>query len=356
MFSTSFLKKGHFFIFLLLLAAFATSCNIFAGSNPNTSPAQTAGQQTTDSLDTDNTKDQQQPYVPSGDINGEPSADFTYMNNGDLSVTVSAILLNCSSTNIKYTWSTADEWKEGQSQTLQFATPGIYDITLYVVIDEDSQNYHTVIKQVQVTEGKTEAQPMNLFQFEQGTDHPDNNPTSLYFAVRLKGESAGGYFHQDAKKGGSPTHAYPRAVEYLHESGKYSGFDSRGTPNLADLGVGYTEATGFANAAGTTFDMPFYYGDNNFRAKINGTQSVRYTFANFALLDKTVDPVLGGYSCFVRMTASAPLVVTIPMDSYNPSKHKNIARLTIHITNEGRSPYKYTVSFDGFEPKEGGNL
>lgn len=125
----------------------------------------------------------------------------------------------------------------------------------------------------------------------------------------------------------------------------------RRPPHLASLNVGYTNETGFGNQDGTAFALPFYFGDNKCRVKINGKQNLSYTFANFVLWDTTVDTFFGnwGWPVLIRLGASDPLRITIPMDSYEPSKHKNIARLRVKF-NDHEKPqhFRYEVIFEDF--------
>ncbi len=57
-----------------------------------------------------------------------------------------------------------------------------------------------------------------------------------------------------------------------------------------------------------------------------------------------------GKSYFVRMNSSHPLIITVPMGTYNPNIHKNIAKVTLNINNDSDKP-NYTVTLDEFVSK-----
>ena len=101
---------------------------------------------------------------------------------------------------------------------------------------------------------------------------------------------------------------------------------------------------------GNSFDMPIYYSDDKIKGRINGKNPIKIAFQNFAITDQSADTFFMGKPYFVRMNSSHPLVITVPMDTYNPDRHKNIAKVTLNINNDSDKP-NYTVTLDGFVEK-----
>ena len=285
------------------------------------------------------------------------SLDFTYINNGNKTVTVSAIVSGTDSSNIRYTWGTPDEFisagnskcsdleKKCKDLTLTFATVDFHNIVLYATID-DKINIETH-KKIYVTN----YEPIELFNFT------GNNPpttTDMYVAIRIIGSSTKGSFKSDAdhKKNGQPYVAYARDVEYMHQDSSVSRlFASQNADLLRSQGVDYRDDTGFSSADGNSFDMPIYYSDDKIKGRINGKNPIKIAFQNFAITDQSADTFFMGKPYFVRMNSSHPLIITVPMDTYNPDIHKNIAKVTVIINNDSDKP-NYKVTLDGFVEKE----
>lgn len=265
-----------------------------------------------------------------------------------------------------YFWLHADGRSSDKNPTItvgERATSTL--VTLYVFNGEQKEEnvLGTTSKTISLTgtfptDAATGTGPKKLFLFADDANHPDKNLDYMYFALRIEGESKAGSFRTEATKNGQSTYAYPRSVQYEHKSSdqdRYTSMYAQATPNLASLGVGYSDTTGFStDAEGKEFSMPFYLGDNKCRVQTQGTSTLRYSFANFVVWDTTVDTFLGnmGWPVLIRLASSEPLVVEIPMDSYDPSKYKNIALLTVTFNdNASKTNFEYKVEFDGFEPK-----
>ena len=267
---------------------------------------------------------------------------------------------------LQYVWVTSDDpsiTEENPTITVGEGATST-SVTLYVFNGERKEENVLGITSKTIsltgtfpTDSTTDTGPKQLFLFAEDENRPDKNLDYMYFALQIKGTSSHGTFRTEATKDGQATYAYPRSVQYEHESSaedRYTSMYAQATPNLANLGVGYTEATGFGNQAGTAFTMPFYLGDNKCRVKMNGTSTLRYSFANFVVWDTTVDTFLGnwGWPVLIRLPSSEPLIITIPMDQYDSSQHKNIALLTVTLNdNASKTDFKYDVQFDRFVNK-----
>ena len=261
-----------------------------------------------------------------------------------------------------YSWQTSDEFLNGKNATISIPEEATFTIiTLYVFHGEQKEEnlLGTVRKTISLTETSPSATATSgihkLFLFADDDAHPDNNPSYMYFALQIEGTSSHGTFRTEATKNEQAITAYPRSVQYEHKSStedRYTSLYAQATPNLASLSVGYTDETGFSNETGTSFSMPFYFGDNKCRVKIKGSDTLLYTFANFVLWDTTVDTFFGGYPVFIRFNSSNPLKIIIPMNGYNPAIHKNVSLLTLTFNDDAKaSDFKYSIRFDGFEPK-----
>lgn len=277
------------------------------------------------------------------------TADFTFKVSG-LQAAFKADVRNGDNKRIDYLW----DFNGGENISYEknpvyvFSDPGRKQVTLKVFIDGNGNDPLTVTKTVTVFS----AEPIRLFIYNADGGEPDKNPDYIYFALRIRGESPSGSFYQ------AGNHAYPRDLEYIASNGNYVNFLSKDIDGLCGMGYcidGYDEVTGFAAAAGTEMDMPFYLGVNDFRGKINGKRDVIYYFNGFSILDRSI-PIWGGfaYPVFIRFNQSSDMEkrfkITVPMASYDPAVHKNIVRLTVNFTNNG-GDYPYEIIFDGFEPR-----
>ena len=284
------------------------------------------------------------------------SIDFTYINNGDMSVNTSAIISGTDSSNIQYRWFGPDDGyifagdsrcldknKICKNAKLTFYSINYINVELEATIDG---KVYVTNKEIKVTNNK----PIELFNFT------GNNPpttTDMYVAIRIIGSSTKGSFKSDAdhKKNGQPYVAYARDVEYMHQDSSVSRlFASQNADLLRSQGVDYRDDTGFSSADGNSFDMPIYYSDDKIKGRINGKNPIKIAFQNFAITDQSADTFFMGKPYFVRMNSSHPLVITVPMDTYNPDRHKNIAKVTLNINNDSDKP-NYTVTLDGFVEK-----
>lgn len=306
------------------------------------------------------------------DQDGDPvvsqnTIDFFYtVNDRDITLTPVVSWQGVDETTLEYRWYTSDLWGAPQ-KNLETSIPApatSTSVTLCVYNGTPSKENEIgrISKTISLTGifptgSTTDTGPKKLFLFADGDNHPDKNPGYMYFALQIEGTSPHGTFRTNATKDGQHTYAYPRSVQYEHESSaedRYTSMYAQATPYLADLGVGYTEETGFGNEDGTAFTMPFYLGDNKCRVKINGTSTLRYSFANFVVWDTVVDTFLGnwGWPVLIRCPSSAPLTITIPMDQYDDKIHKNIALLTVTFNdNASKTTFKYDVQFDRFVNK-----
>ena len=300
-------------------------------------------------------------------VKSQNTIDFFYTINGStITLTPVVSLGGVEKDNLLYYWSHADGQELSKNPTITVGEKATStSVTLYVFNGEQKKENVLGItsKTISLTGTfPTDTGQKKLFLFakeESNSKHPDDNPKYMYFALQIKGTSKHGTFRTEATKDGQFTYAYPRSVQYEHQSSdqdRYTSMYAQATSNLASLGVGYTEATGFSPSAdGKSFSMPFYLGDNKCRVKIiNGESSLQYTFANFVVWDTTVDTFLGnwGWPVLIRCPSSAPLTITIPMNEYDEKKHKNIALLTVTFNDDAKkTDFEYTVTFDGFEPK-----
>ncbi|MEE0133454.1 MAG: hypothetical protein U0I22_06610 [Treponema sp.] len=304
-------------------------------------------------------------------VESQKSIDFFYSINGsDITLTPVVSWGGVDKNTLQYVWMTADDpyiTKENPTITVGEGAKST-SVALYVFKGEQKKENVLGITSKTIsltgtfpTDTTTGSGLKKLFLFakeDSNSMHPDDNPKYMYFALQIKGTSSHGTFRTEATKDGQFTYAYPRSVQYEHpssEQDRYTSMYAQATPNLSSLNVGYEEATGFSPSAdGTRFSMPFYLGDNKCRIKMNGTSTLRYSFANFVVWDTVVDTFLGnwGWPVLIRCPSSAPLTITIPMDTYNPSIHKNIALLTVTFNDDAKkTDFEYTVTFDGFEPK-----
>lgn len=304
-----------------------------------------------------------------GSVKSQNTINFFYsINNRNVSLSPLVSWEGVNVNNLTYFWMTSDDTFSDKNPTFTIPEDATATtVTLYIF--NGSQTQENLLGEVSKTISLTGTFPTDtttgsslkkLFLFakeDSNSKHPDDNPNYMYFALQIKGTSPHGTFRTEATKNGQSTYAYPRSVQYEHDieaEDRYTSIFAENTPDLPNLGVGYTDETGFGYKDGTRFHMPFYFGDNKCRVQINGKQKLSYTFANFVVWDTTVDPFLGdwGYPLLIRLPSSEPLIITIPMDTYNPSIHKNIALLTVTFNDDAKKhDFEYTVTFDGFEPK-----
>ena len=303
-------------------------------------------------------------------VKSQKTIDFFYTINGR-AITLTPVVSweGVDETTLEYRWYTSDLWGDPQKNLETSIPEPATSTAVKLGVYKGKVSPETLLGEVSKTISITGTFPTDtttgsglkkLFLFAKediNSKHPDDNPNYMYFALQIKGTSLHGTFRTEATKNGQSTYAYPRSVQYEHKSSvedRYTSMYAQATPNLSILGVGYNDETGFGNKAGTSFSMPFYLGDNKCRVEINGKAPLKYTFANFVLWDTTVDPFLGnwGWPVLIRLPSSEPLIITIPMDQYDSSQHKNIALLTVTFNDDAKKTnFEYTVTFDGFEPK-----
>ncbi|MBO7174182.1 MAG: hypothetical protein J6V57_00340 [Spirochaetaceae bacterium] len=303
-------------------------------------------------------------------VKSQNTIDFFYSINQDNSISLTPVvsLGGVEKDNLLYSWLHADgqELKKNPTITVGEGATST-SVTLYVFNGERKEENVLGITSKTIsltgtfpTDSTTESGLKKLFLFakeKSNSKHPDDNPKYMYFALQIKGTSKHGTFRTEATKDGQFTYAYPRSVQYEHpssEQDRYTSMYAQATPTLSSLNVGYDDKTGFGDEDGKNFSMPFYLGDNKCRIKMNGTSTLRYSFANFVVWDTVVDTFLGnwGWPVLIRCPSSAPLTITIPMNEYDEKKHKNIALLTVTFNDDvKKTDFEYTVTFDGFEPK-----
>lgn len=307
-----------------------------------------------------------------GSVESQNSIDFFYSINQDNSISLTPVVSwkGVDKNTLQYVWVTSDDpsiTEENPTITVGEGATST-SVTLYVFNGERKEENVLGITSKTIsltgtfpTDMTTGSGLKKLFLFAEDKNHPEKNSQYMYFALRIEGTSPHGTFHTEATKDGQFTYAYPRSVQYEHQSSdqdRYTSMYAQATPNLSSLGVGYNDETGFGNKAGTSFSMPFYLGDNKCRVEINGKAPLKYTFANFVVWDTVVDTFLGnwGWPVLIRCPSSAPLTITIPMDEYDEKKHKNIALLTVTLNdNDKKTDFEYTVTFDGFELLDSNN-
>lgn len=351
------MKKYILFIFVSIMLTFI-GCDL--------SFLQKAGEPQENSSQQGQTTDNPQQEQGGKITESQDTIDFFYTVEGR-NVTLTPVVSKegVDEDKLVYFWLHADGSSSDKNPTItvgEGATSTL--VTLHVFNGEQKEEnvLGTTSKTISLTgtfptDAATGTGPKKLFLFADDANHPDKNPGDMYFALQIKGTSPHGTFRTEATKDGRHTYAYPRSVQYEHKSSaedRYTSMYAQATPNLADLGVGYTEATGFGNQAGTAFTMPFYLGDNKCRVEINGKAPLKYTFANFVVWDTVVDTFLGnwGWPVLIRLPSSDPLTITIPMDKYDSSQHKNIALLTVTFNdNASKTNFEYDVQFDRFVNK-----
>lgn len=298
-------------------------------------------------------------------VQSQEIIDFFYSIDGrDITLSPFVSIKGIDESQLQYLWITSDNPGIKEKSTTitvpEDATATMVSLLVFNGPPAKENQLAKVDKNISLTgcfpSDKTMNGVVDLFQFATGKgDHPDNNPDYMYFALQIEGTSIHGTFRTGATWKEQKTNAYPRSVQYEHNlstDDRFTSMYAQATPNLASLNVGYSEATGFGNQDGTQFSMPFYFGDNKCRMKMNGKQNLSYTFANFVLWDTTVGSLFGGWPVLIRLGASEPLKITIPMASYDSSKHKNIARLKVKFNDDDEAQnFKYEVVFVDFVTK-----
>lgn len=165
-------------------------------------------------------------------------------------------------------------------------------------------------------------------------------------------------------------YAYPRDLHFQIYANQmvtqtYINFNGAEVDDLcSQYGIcvdGYNDKTGFANEEGTSFDFPFYFGYDDFRVAMSGSNTLKYEFEGFVVRDTTVKDtgIFGsgfGYPAFITMISSDRLTIEIPLNQagkeYNPSIHKNIALLTLDFKDYSATGKACPViTLDGFVSK-----
>ncbi len=325
-------------IFAFVLALMLSSCSDLINTSDNT--------------DASNNSSSGSGGNPPPKYDSEPFLDFSCIDNKNSSVTCTAYLRGETAT--EYVWNTNDEIGiKGETVTLSLIA-GKQTITLYA--DDGSGKFpYTVTKDMNV--GATYTNKVFLYLKQ------ESEPGYMYFAVKVKGNSSTGLFRQEMASG----YAYVRDLHMdspvaVATSGgtptKYSNFNGAMTMEMcASYNVcveGYKVETGFATEDGKSFEFPFYYGDDNFRVQMNGTNNLTFSFDSFVTRDTTIDGIFGGgfdYPAFAAVHGGKKLTITIPMSSFDTSKHKNIALFTINFKNYNIGTEYPEVIFDGFEQR-----
>lgn len=280
-----------------------------------------------------------------------PSADFSCVDNRDGTVTCTASVTGATAYN--YSWNTNDEiGVAGETAKLKLLG-GKQTITLYVDIDGKWQNPLIVTKTVNVGVAPTD----RVFLFTKDKSEPQY----MYFAVKVKGSSPTGLFRQ--KVGNEYAYARDLHAEVSTPVAtiggvptKYSNFNGKDVMTLCTnyniCVVGYNAKTGFATEDGKSFEFPFYYGDDNFRVAKNGSNTLQFAFESFVVRDTTKDGLLSGlgHPSFAAIHGAKKLTLSIPMQNFVESKHRNIALFTINFENYNGTGLP-KVTFDGFVEK-----
>ena len=248
--------------------------------------------------------------------------------------------------------------KEGKDVNLLAQGTGQFGLIL-LVIDGNQKISHKFFQQVVL--GKTDRVFVHTHQHG-----PDSNPNYMYFALRVKGSSSKESFRMSVPGG----YAYPRDLHfqiYANQmvSQRYINFNGTEVDDLcSQYGIcvdGYSDKTGFANEEGTSFDFPFYFGYDDFRVAMSGSNTLKYEFEGFVVRDTTVKDtgIFGsgfGYPAFITMISSNRLTIEIPLKQagkeYNPSIHKNIALLTLDFKDySATGKARPVITLDGFVSK-----
>lgn len=281
----------------------------------------------------------------------EVTADFTYTIK-DKTVTFNPVVTNSENQIVDYLWffDNGLDKSNDKSPVFTFSDTGKKDVVLQVYFNKDPTPVINLSKTIEIYD------TVNVFfhNAKDGTD-PQDNEDYMYFAIRLKGNSENGSFRQNIVDGDDKNRdvAYPRGFEYIDKDGNYVVFASSHVARLQNYGIyipNYNEYTGFSDEAGTSFDMPFYYGVNNFRVKINDNKKLQYVFRSLNIYDDLATS-WGSFmkTNFIRYNVGQNFKIEIPMDTYDPSIHKNIAKLTVDFSSNGID-YPYEITFDGYEP------
>ena len=247
--------------------------------------------------------------------------------------------------------------KEGKDVNLLAQGTGQFGLILLVIDGEKIS--HKFFQQVVL--GKTDRVFVHTHQHG-----PDSNPNYMYFALRVKGSSSKESFRMSVPGG----YAYPRDLHFQIYANQmvtqtYINFNGTEVDDLcSQYGIcvdGYSDKTGFANEEGTSFDFPFYFGYDDFRVAMSGSNTLKYEFEGFVVRDTTVKDtgIFGsgfGYPAFITMISSDRLTIEIPLNQagkeYNPSIHKNIALLTLDFKDySATGKARPVITLDGFVSK-----
>lgn len=248
--------------------------------------------------------------------------------------------------------------EKGKDVNLLAQGTGQFGLIL-LIIDGNQKISHKFFQQVVL--GKTDRVFVHTHQHG-----PDSNPNYMYFALRVKGSSSKESFRMSVPNG----YAYPRDLHfqiYANQmvSQRYINFNGTEVDDLcSQYGIcvdGYSDKTGFANEEGTSFDFPFYFGYDDFRVAMSGSNTLKYEFEGFVVRDTTVKDtgIFGsgfGYPAFITMISSNRLTIEIPLKQagkeYNPSIHKNIALLTLDFKDySATGKARPVITLDGFVSK-----
>lgn len=248
--------------------------------------------------------------------------------------------------------------EKGKDVNLLAQGTGQFGLIL-LIIDGNQKISHKFFQQVVL--GKTDKVFVHTHQHG-----PDSNPNYMYFALRVKGSSPKESFQMSVPGG----YAYPRDLHfqiYANQmvSQRYINFNGTEVDDLcSQYGIcvdGYSDKTGFANEEGTSFDFPFYFGYDDFRVAMSGSNTLKYEFEGFVVRDTTIKDtgIFGsgfGYPAFITMISSDRLTIEIPLKQagkeYNPSIHKNIALLTLDFKDySATGKARPVITLDGFVSK-----
>ena len=256
---------------------------------------------------------------------------------------------------LQYYWDFGDskdaQGKDNGNHT--YTSIGKYNIRLgilYELQDGATETKIMGIKSIEITQipPPSEVKIRNLFLKGFG-----DKTNGMYFALHITGKSERdkytnlGIFAQNATSATNYKTPYARDLEiqWTEDAGA-TGFNfsalysNLGLDDVYDINYGWTDKDGL------NLDMPFYLGHSKFYIT-DGSFSKNFSFKSFVIEDMTI-PGFMGYASFVRCNVGN-FNFKIPLDTYNPAIHKNIALLTVEFRDTRCSDYE--VTFDGFVEK-----
>ncbi len=260
--------------------------------------------------------------------------------------------------------------KQGLSVELKASElTGSYGL-IFVVLDSSDKVKISTYLPVTI-QYKSNTDKAFLFTAEEGPDS-SSGQNYMYFAIRVYGTSPSKKFRVDVAPRDAMDYdwAYPRHLLFQYNGNGYENFTGSKTDLVNTLGQtklydlcyddniclgGYSEATGFANEAGSQFEFPFYYGTDNFRVS-KGSGTLEFPFPSIAVYDRTkypTDIMIFNPETTIISVHGASLKIGIDMNKYNSNKHKNIALIDIFFENYTGGSELPIITHVGFVNKDG---